>query len=695
MKKIIFFFFLIICAYSEIMKKDKFLFLSKTSNNLTFHKNVTSLNIIKELYEAQNDPFTYEIDKIKEVVNKYNFPENYNFFEATNVKKVIKDQGSCGSCWAFASTTALSYRFNKLGYNLDLAPQDPLSCFLKSCEIGSSALNAVFNLVRNGTVTEKCFPYTSGNSQVKDECIKSCKDGSEYIKYYAKNSYSMYYNLNKDNYYDTVAIIMDQLVNHGPVITSIKLYNNFYSINSLKNCENYIYTNQDNTQDYSGHALVIVGYGYSQFKYYWLAQNSWGENFCNGGLIKIEFGQIGIERVTFLEPYILSENRTTIEVPVNLNINGECKVKFSTSSSEDTLKNSFEIRPKSSDSSDKLYYQCGLISLPDDKEKLCSMNSNYDSFFNKKKGTYKIEQIETLGNENKYNIENPISFYYYGIDLINSFFSNSYMYVSESQSRIMFRYVCPVNDKSLVSKIYINKNSTQYLKNCQLEKLYENVLSVEYIVYCTIGSDELDYFIDPPKNEDSYLSYDVLCGSREIISATVVKLDKTKYPVFRIKKFVLNDEKYITGSFKLIADIEGSLSYYTTEINSFIVLANVKSSKDLTLLGYCEIQKPEIIVKDFEINCNFASSFNGDKIEYESISLNPYSYPSRNVYTSPFEIIISSSLEPTIVKVENIENKETDKISDTVEDIPIRIRYSYSNFTKITLVLLLYILILV
>ena len=148
MKKIIFFFFLIICAYSEIMKKDKFLFLSKTSNNLTFHKNVTSLNIIKELYEAQNDPFTYEIDKIKEVVNKYNFPENYNFFEATNVKKVIKDQGSCGSCWAFASTTALSYRFNKLGYNLDLAPQDPLSCFLKSCEIGSSALNAVFNLLK-------------------------------------------------------------------------------------------------------------------------------------------------------------------------------------------------------------------------------------------------------------------------------------------------------------------------------------------------------------------------------------------------------------------------------------------------------------------------------------------------------------------------------------------------------------------
>ena len=83
---------------------------------------------------------------------------------------------------------------------------------------------------------------------------------------------------------------------------------------------------------------------------------------------------------------------------------------------------------------------------------------------------------------------------------------------------------------------------------------------------------------------------------------------------------------------------------------------------------------------------------NADKIEYESISLNPYSYPSRNVYTSPFEIIISSSLEPTIVKVEI---KESDKISDTVEEIPIIRRFSYSNFTKKSLVLLLYILILV
>ena len=40
---------------------------------------------------------------------------------------IIKNQGYCGSCWSFASSTALSYRFHKKGINVDLSPQYPLS----------------------------------------------------------------------------------------------------------------------------------------------------------------------------------------------------------------------------------------------------------------------------------------------------------------------------------------------------------------------------------------------------------------------------------------------------------------------------------------------------------------------------------------------------------------------------------------
>ena len=76
---------------------------------------------------------TYEPSKIKELIAKYNFPSSYNFLEAENISPVIKNQGNCGACWAFASSTALSYRFHKKGINVDLSAQYPLSCAVGDC----------------------------------------------------------------------------------------------------------------------------------------------------------------------------------------------------------------------------------------------------------------------------------------------------------------------------------------------------------------------------------------------------------------------------------------------------------------------------------------------------------------------------------------------------------------------------------
>ena len=73
----------------------------------------------------------YKIKKNKEILEKYKFPENYNFIEETNATVHIKNQASCECCWSFGSTTALSYRFHKLGIDVDLSPQYPLSCVVK------------------------------------------------------------------------------------------------------------------------------------------------------------------------------------------------------------------------------------------------------------------------------------------------------------------------------------------------------------------------------------------------------------------------------------------------------------------------------------------------------------------------------------------------------------------------------------
>ena len=254
----------------------------------------------------------YDPSKIKQIIDKYNFPLNYNFFNETNCTPIIKNQEYCGACWAFSSTTALAYRYHKLGIDVSLSPQYLISCYLNDCEKGEYLINAEFALVEYGTVTEECFPYTSGDGEVIDDCPSKCKNNEEFKLYYAKNAYTTQLDyFNKDYYdYDIVTIILDQLINYGPVISDIFHYEDFYNLLNYDSCP-FIYKYDRNSIYLGTHTVVIVGYGYEDSKFYWLIQNSWGTNFCGNGLAKVEFGEIGIEKVSFSEPYIPEKNETT------------------------------------------------------------------------------------------------------------------------------------------------------------------------------------------------------------------------------------------------------------------------------------------------------------------------------------------------------------------------------------------------
>lgn len=131
-----------------------------------------------------------------------------------NLQSIVKDEENCGSCWSFATTTALSYRFYKKGINVNLSPQYPLSCFHRQCDNGTSIIKAFLNLNKNGTVTEECFPYSPYNEITIEECPYFCKDVSQFNKYYSKNAYSTFYDFSEENYHDIITIIIDQLINY-------------------------------------------------------------------------------------------------------------------------------------------------------------------------------------------------------------------------------------------------------------------------------------------------------------------------------------------------------------------------------------------------------------------------------------------------------------------------------------------------
>jgi hypothetical protein len=114
---------------------------------------------------------------------------------------------------------------------VDLSPQDGVSCYIKDCVMGNYLTDTQMHLIKNGTVTESCFPYTSKNGSI-EECIDQCKDETEeYKKYYAQNMYTTEGTaINKNTFLDIVTLIIDELITNGPLSAGFTIYEDFYSL---------------------------------------------------------------------------------------------------------------------------------------------------------------------------------------------------------------------------------------------------------------------------------------------------------------------------------------------------------------------------------------------------------------------------------------------------------------------------------
>ena len=645
-KFFIFTFLFLIIQANSIKEEERQYLLNKYTKKISLENNFFSkVKSLKEKYYSKNlkqDYMTYDVEEINSIIKKYDFPQNYNFLESTSCPTVIKDQGACGCCWSHAATTSLAYRYHTIGVEVDLSPQDALSCYLKDCDAGNFLIDPELNLIKNGTVTEGCLPFSSSDGIIIDKCPTFCKDGSEFKKYYAQNAYMTEDYYSQETFYDIVTLMMDQLVNFGPIVTGIDVYMDFQKLHyDAEKCHNEVYTYDGESEYLGGHAVVIVGYGFMNSKFYWLIQNSWGENACDHGFVKVEFGQIGVEQISFVEPYIKKEG--VIPKNINLHFNSmddECNIKVSTETSLENWKNSVEIQFLNSEKNRKFNFQCSSVDILDEKKSICYFE--YWNFW-ADKGIYKFTDSNSLGVENTFSLDSSFSekaFKFYGLDELYPVFSE-YLYVSQEGSKITLLYYSDdVEDESNIPLIYANRNAPSPLSNCNLFSFEKN-----YFIHCDINKEEIEYFEDISTMNDNPLVYSILCGYKELIPAVTYRLDTNKYPVFKFKNLILPEGETISSKSILtgVADIEGSLSEYYDKQNSFYVLSDIDVyGMNLTAFIYCEIDKPRKIMKDYYFNC-FIDMTPGFNVPYENIYIYPINIPIE--IGDPYEVFIQETFK--------------------------------------------------
>ena len=193
----------------------------------------------------------------------------------------VKDQGSCGSCWAFSTMANLEGQYYKnKGKMVTFSEQMLVDCDTYDSSCNGGLMENTFDwLKENGIMTDADYPYVG----YKQSCQK---DPSKYIDMkvtgYKKlgSSTSTWSPVDEDE-------IKEFLYETGPLAIAL-------NANPLQTYTGGILDKTSSQCPVSGinHAVTMVGYGHDDAsdKDYWIVKNSWGQTWGEKGYFRIKRG---------------------------------------------------------------------------------------------------------------------------------------------------------------------------------------------------------------------------------------------------------------------------------------------------------------------------------------------------------------------------------------------------------------------
>jgi len=262
-----------------------------------------------EKFTATEGLATYEANPYIEQVMADSLDWRTAAPQCTVISK-IRDQSSCGSCWAFGSTeTFEDRRCIATGEDIEFSTADTAGCcsgllcgLSQGCG-GGQPTSALKWMARTGVVTggdygdidsgSSCMPYqfqpcahhvdptpefpVCPEAEYKAQCVSTCTE-SKYAKAYKDDKHA-------EGTAKTVTSVAAMLtaLQKGPLSAAFTVYADFPTYTSG------VYKHTTGSA-LGGHAVEIIGYGNEDGEDYWLVKNSWNNQWGLGGTFKIARG---------------------------------------------------------------------------------------------------------------------------------------------------------------------------------------------------------------------------------------------------------------------------------------------------------------------------------------------------------------------------------------------------------------------
>jgi len=258
---------------------------------------MTGLTHPPDLERVNTPEVLAHFDNLRKMYNRQELPEFWDSRNKTLTNSSngwitsVKNQGSCGSCVAFANNAAAEAALIKAGADfdsMDISEQWLLNCSPKGSGCNGAWTYADWIPTQGVLVHEDDYPYTATSNK------KNCKDGPYWNPGYKIDNFLGGFDCSDEQ-------IMMQIREYGSASIGVYVSGGFYDYKEgvYDDCPSGKWAN---------HEVLAIGWGKLNGIDYWLIKNSWGSWWGENGYIKIKRGTCSANESC----YVLTTAKSTV-----------------------------------------------------------------------------------------------------------------------------------------------------------------------------------------------------------------------------------------------------------------------------------------------------------------------------------------------------------------------------------------------